>query len=115
MPHLFNPTETRYICLISFADIFESLGNVILATDEEQIAATSSDTNTNTAASGTTTTASPGESQQPIESQVSNEEDIQEQRQQVICFSEDACEFTLQQETLQWFQALEVDLCFSIL
>ena len=75
--------------LVSFADIFESLGNVILATDEEQIATTSSDADTNAAAPSTTTTASPEEPQQPIESQEPKEEDIQEQRQQVICFHED--------------------------
>ena len=66
-----------------FPDIFESLGNVILATDEEQVSTTSTDTNTNADAPSTTTTASPVESQQPIESQAPKEEVMEEQRQQV--------------------------------
>ena len=55
-------------------DIFESLGNVILATDEKQVIPDTTDTNT----PSTTTTASPVQSNQLAQAE------MEEQKKQVV-------------------------------
>ena len=57
-------------------DIFESLGNVILATDEEQVTTTTTAVNTNT----TTTTAS------PVKTNQATQQEIEGKKKQVSYF-----------------------------